>query len=392
MNVNQDRQRPCTGCGACGAVCPKQAIVIHPDENGFFVPQVAAELCVDCGLCRRVCYSHQEIAGDVAQIHSFCGWHKDAHILKNSASGGITQAIAASYMKQGYLIAGCAYDPAQKKAEHIIVRDPQQLYRISGSKYFQSDMTGFYSALSGLDKDSRLVVFGTPCQIIGVRKAMEMLRYNMEQVILVELFCHGVLSPEVWRAYLRSRPKAEQIKDVRFRTKTYGWHYSANEFLDKENRSTPTERTGDNFFRAFYSKKMFSKACYDCKARQTLGNADLRIGDFWGKRFLNDRKGVSCILAFSEKGEKAVKSCEDIFEVFEADTDEILASQSYDQVYPFDSAIWESAYKAVREQRPFKKIIRIIRGRMPLVKRVKEDMYIFLSNMKYRLLHRKKPQ
>lgn len=387
MNVNQSRMRPCTGCGACGAVCPRTAIVMKQDEYGFFAPNINDNLCVDCGLCTRVCYSHIDELNSSVQITSFYGWHTDERILKKSASGGITQALGVALMEQGFIVAGCKYDPVEKKAKHVLIHETGDLPQLSGSKYFQSDMTDFYSDLTKLDRDIKMVVFGTPCQILGIKKAMELLCFDMDQIILVELFCHGVLSPEVWRSYLRSRHRAEFIQDVRFRTKTYGWHYSSNEFVDSKGAVTATERLGDSFFRAFYSKKMFSKACYDCKARQNLGNADLRIGDFWGKRFLTNREGVSCILAFNEKGLSALDKCQKLFELHYADTKEILSGQSYNQVYDFNSEIWEKAYGTIKAHNNFKETIKVIRGNTPYFARVKEDIYVFLSNLKYNLFH-----
>ena len=45
----------CCGCNACVQRCPKQCIVMHEDEEGFLYPQVDVTLCVDCGLCEKVC-------------------------------------------------------------------------------------------------------------------------------------------------------------------------------------------------------------------------------------------------------------------------------------------------------------------------------------------------
>lgn len=45
----------CCGCNACVQRCPKQCIVMHEDEEGFLYPQVDVTLCIDCGLCEKVC-------------------------------------------------------------------------------------------------------------------------------------------------------------------------------------------------------------------------------------------------------------------------------------------------------------------------------------------------
>lgn len=45
----------CTGCGACVSICPKKAISMQPDEEGFLYPAVDGALCVECDLCEKRC-------------------------------------------------------------------------------------------------------------------------------------------------------------------------------------------------------------------------------------------------------------------------------------------------------------------------------------------------
>ena len=45
----------CTGCGACVSVCPKAAITMQMDEEGFLYPAVDGALCVGCDLCGKYC-------------------------------------------------------------------------------------------------------------------------------------------------------------------------------------------------------------------------------------------------------------------------------------------------------------------------------------------------
>ncbi|MBR1710164.1 MAG: 4Fe-4S binding protein [Clostridia bacterium] len=44
----------CTGCGACISVCPKQAIQMKMDDEGFYYPSVN-ENCIGCNRCENIC-------------------------------------------------------------------------------------------------------------------------------------------------------------------------------------------------------------------------------------------------------------------------------------------------------------------------------------------------
>lgn len=45
----------CCGCTACFAICPKQAISMIEDDEGFLYPTIDDNKCIGCGLCVRVC-------------------------------------------------------------------------------------------------------------------------------------------------------------------------------------------------------------------------------------------------------------------------------------------------------------------------------------------------
>lgn len=45
----------CCGCSACYSICPRNAIKMIPDNEGFLYPVINRELCVACKLCLQVC-------------------------------------------------------------------------------------------------------------------------------------------------------------------------------------------------------------------------------------------------------------------------------------------------------------------------------------------------
>ena len=45
----------CIGCTACATVCPKKAITMVLNEDGFYEPKINEQLCIDCGKCTTIC-------------------------------------------------------------------------------------------------------------------------------------------------------------------------------------------------------------------------------------------------------------------------------------------------------------------------------------------------
>ena len=63
------RPEACCGCTACAEKCPKQCITMQPDAEGFLYPVIDQSLCIDCGLCEKVCpVLHRNEAPDPASL------------------------------------------------------------------------------------------------------------------------------------------------------------------------------------------------------------------------------------------------------------------------------------------------------------------------------------
>ena len=90
MSMRQTvRKNPaeCTGCGACVSICPKQAITMQPDAEGFLYPKVDGEKCVSCDLCEKRCPAGREKPERPA--HLFGAQAKDEALRGQSSSGGV---------------------------------------------------------------------------------------------------------------------------------------------------------------------------------------------------------------------------------------------------------------------------------------------------------------
>ena len=85
--------RACTGCSMCAAVCPKKAISINLNQDGFYLPILDADKCVNCGLCQKVCYkfdlSYQKSSNNKLPV-CFSAVNKNNAELLSSSSGGVS--------------------------------------------------------------------------------------------------------------------------------------------------------------------------------------------------------------------------------------------------------------------------------------------------------------
>lgn len=50
-----ESKKNCCGCWACYNVCPKSAISMKDDIEGFKYPVIDNDICIECGLCQKVC-------------------------------------------------------------------------------------------------------------------------------------------------------------------------------------------------------------------------------------------------------------------------------------------------------------------------------------------------
>lgn len=313
QNVNLPNSAPCSGCGACAAVCPKGAVQLGLEDAGFYRASVREDLCVDCGLCLQVCHRFAEHSGGVSLYDAklYALQSADAATVKRSSSGGIAQELTRSALEQGAGVIGSVYNLDTNRAEHRIASDMVRAQAFAGSKYLQSDASGaFREALQAAkaEPEAQYVVTGTPCQIAGIARAAERLRVR-EQFLLVEIFCHGVPSYKLWDAEwekLRKKLKTERLDDVQFRYKKNDWHsYCLRAAAGGKTVYAARETT--LFWQVFFENILLGDACYVCEARKDRSLADIRLGDYWGSRFQDRSDGVSAVFACTTRGEAAVK-------------------------------------------------------------------------------------
>ena len=307
----------CTGCGACYNVCPYNAIEMVENSEGFLYPQIDLKLCKNCGLCEKRCpvnnpdYKNNENPKCYAAA-------ADDDLRKDSSSGAIFPVIAKYIIEQNGYVCGVAYND-DLLLEHIIVDNMEDLNKLKSSKYFQSNTGKCYTEIEKLLKDNKLVLFsGTPCQVAGL---YAYLKKDYDNLLTIDLVCHGVPSPMVYKKYLSEFPldADEKILHTNFRDKVKGWSpYLITTTTTTTTISKPAKN--DTFMQAFLSDVCLRKSCHECKFAKIPRQADITLGDFWKinkyDRRLNDGKGTSLVLTNSIKGIKIINQLSQELKIF----------------------------------------------------------------------------
>lgn len=315
-------ERICTGCGVCAAVCPVKAISCKPNAEGFREAAADENRCIDCGVCEKVCAKSNETGHAAGHGRLYAAYSRDPSVRAVCSSGGVAHELAQAFLQAGYAVCGARYDNTRHEVVHSIAKSLEELEPFKGSKYLQSHMAEALSSLSG---DGRYVLFGTPCQIYGIRQHLRQ-KGQEDRFLLVDLHCHGVPSKLLWEKYRQHIDKKYRIgewKKVTFRDKSTGWHsYSMR--IDGERKTYKKNMQDDLFYIFFLSDVCLNKACHTCRFRGQAWS-DLRLGDFWGERYKHDRQGVSRVTVLTEKGMEALEMVKDSLHLEEIDPKEAAA-------------------------------------------------------------------
>ncbi len=302
----------CSGCRACEQICPKGCINMVEDEEGFFYPNIDKEKCVNCGKCTNTCPINKDTINglNLEEPIVYAAWHRNNEILSNSSSGGVFSALAQGVLNKNGVVFGCSLDE-NMVAKHIPIEGEDNLYKLRGSKYVQSDTGNTYTEVECLLKDRRHVIYtGTPCQIAGLKS---FLGHDYENLVTVDLICHGVPSPRVFADYLKyleNKHKAK-VADFKFRDKCkYGWGGYGFKYKIVKNSKIYNGSVFGNlspYGYAFFNNYLQRPICYNCPYTSTKREGDITLADFWGvEKFhpeINANKGISLAIINTKKGE-----------------------------------------------------------------------------------------
>lgn len=309
----------CTGCGACYNICPMEAITIKEDEYGFYKPVIDEHKCTNCGLCEKTCpLDNYDSKNNPPKAFSLI--NKDENIRLKSASGGAFSAFAKYILEQNGVVYGVIYDE-NMQVIHSRATTFQEVEKMYSSKYVQSNTRDTFKQAKKDLEDGKYVLFsGTPCQIAGLKSY---LRKTYDNLITVDLICHGVPSTTIFEKYkkefMQNKPN-EKLININFRSKIKGWEtYTIENTTNR--KSYYINRFNDLFMKAFIADIAINNSCLKCEFSAIPRIADITIGDFWGvddyDKTLNDQKGLSIILVNSKKGQDFLKLADNHIKIIE---------------------------------------------------------------------------
>lgn len=315
-NKNISSVKNCFGCGVCSSVCAKRIINIRLNSDGFYEPYITdVQLCTNCGLCLDVCaYAHKErVLSNSSPLRSWAAWSNNHTIREKCSSGGIGFELGKQLLENNYKVVGCRYNTKSHRAEHYIARSVNELMQSIGSKYIQSYTEEAFKNIKR--KDEKYLITGTPCQIDSFRRMIQKFRCE-DNFVLMDFFCHCVPSMWAWDAYIKMQKSiCGDVRDASWRNKDkYGWHDSWQmEIVGEKGTSRTRWSKGDMFYRLFLGDVCLGPQCQkDCRFKYDKSSADIRIGDLWGKTYQEDEKGVSALVAFTNKGIDIINELKDV--------------------------------------------------------------------------------
>ena len=316
MNISVVGKK-CVGCSACEQICPKDAIKMIYNEEGFLYPVIDNTLCVNCGICNQVCPTYQDEHRQANRTCAYQGYSKDEMTVKNSSSGGAFSIMAEYTLENNGIVFGVKFD---KKTKEVVYTSTDEcvLDEIRRSKYVTPNPKNTFSRVKHELISGRNVLYcGLPCHIEGLYR---FLGKEYKNLVTCDFICGGVPSERFFKEHLEALEMKYKstVKDVNFRAKLYGWKDHSIKITFDNGKTYCRHANADSFFRGYLVKPYQRDCCYMCNYR-LKHYADLTIADYWGGANENkNNKGVSMVIVNTNNGydfaQKTLISSGEMFE------------------------------------------------------------------------------
>lgn len=358
--IDLKKKSDCCGCTACASICAKGAIKMKSDEEGFLYPICDISQCNDCHLCEKIC---PIIYRDNNTYHNrplkiLAVRNKEKEILYHSSSGGAFSALAEEILIKHGIIYGAEYNE-----KHIVIHSKETtkngILKFRGSKYVQSNICGIYEEIKSYLHKGELVLFsGTPCQVEGLKC---FLRKPYENLITVDILCHGVPSPKIFSDYIKFIKKYSigHLKNIFMKDKTFGWGYQNVRLYFKEGYTEFNTPLSSLWNKIYYDHICNRPSCHNCKFTNLYRAGDITLGDFWNiekshKEFYSSL-GVSLLMINTTKGESIWNNIKQNFAYIQSNINECMQPVLQ---YPQPESIEKEQFWKDYKKYGFEKVIR----------------------------------
>lgn len=398
--INSDKG--CIGCTACYSICPRRAIVMGQDKDGFYVPFVDHDKCIECRSCIKICPLLEKLKSrkkdETISRYMFA---KDVKERIKSCSGGVFYVLAKKVLAENGVVCGCIWTD-RFVAEHVCTDKLEVIKKMRGSKYVQSNMKDCFTEIKNHILSGKKVLFsGTGCQTTALKKYIGKNGENL--LICCAVICGGVPSPKIWDLYRKSIEdyKGSKLIHLDMRNKEHGW-LMPEIYAEFANGDKLREvLLHQNLYGTNFGEGLFlNEECMECKFKLNNINADVLLSDDWGinrERLKESQNmGSSAVVSLTQGGEHILSDITDAFVVHAGDIDDIIASHHV----LTQNHIKNPERKTFFEQVNSKNIIELLtlykkrwdkRVAMPLYVKMlyKFKIYTPLYNLKWKLKNRK---
>lgn len=305
MLIEQIRETHlCSGCGACSAVCPYNAIDMRLSLDGAYRPFINSSKCEYCRLCEKVCPSlsiNQKLMLDGMEslVHCYIGYSTDVNLRWSGSSGGLVTTILLSLLEEG-VISGAVVvidnpkDPIRPLM--TLVKDKEEIRKATGSKYCPVEPC--FNLEEILAEQEKIAVVGLPCHIWAFRKLEEVNEKLKEKIFIhIGLFCGKSPNFHATTYFLRKIVCVSQENVTKLSYRGRGWPGKITVKTKQGHNSETSLGVWISFSYYPHFIPVRCVLCYDI----TNQLADLSSGDAWG--LAHDDVGTSVIIARTDVGE-----------------------------------------------------------------------------------------
>lgn len=322
--IKFDFNKNCYGCRNCENICPVNAIKMIENQEGFLIPIIDKEKCINCGACDKKCpYLNYKEYGNLQEKTWYGAYHKQKNEREKSTSGAIFPAIANYFFNNNGMVVGCIWDENMKPI-HVAATTEKEMQKMRGSKYVQSDLQDIVKVIKNEINNRKILFVGTPCQVAAVKAFIG----ENENLYTCGLICEGVPSNKVWQKYKKSLEKRYKSKMIyaSFRNKEISWDsplafYKFANDKEIKNMSYNADKYVVGFLEGLYHRC----SCNNCQYKGNGHNEDIIIGDLWGaskiQKEKSEDKGISLVIINSNKGNQLFNNIQNelFFETIDKD-------------------------------------------------------------------------